>query len=292
MGCPAAQPVDTPERSCVAEPKPVAQQGAAARGRRIVQDFQRLPHAARIAPTLSQQGVRTQSGFGRRSGIARQAHSGLPARVQAVDHSPGLLPPGAASRRGRGDDGDRPVRGAGIRTTDGRLHEADIVVLATGFNAHDYVRPATVRTHDGQTLDDMWSAGPRAHKSVAVQGMPNLFMLLGPHSPIGNFSLVQVAEAQAAYVLRWITGGLRGVRHPTTHRRCRRRLRGTHSAWVARHGVDDRLQQLVPGTRRVTGAVALSPAGLSSAAQCARRPQLHHGARQASRQLSGGIPHR
>jgi cation diffusion facilitator CzcD-associated flavoprotein CzcO len=93
----------------------------------------------------------------------------------------------------------------GIRTTDGRLHEADIAVLATGFNAHDYVRPATVRTHDGQTLDDVWSAGPRAYKSVAVQGMPNLFMLLGPHSPIGNLSLVQVAEAQAAYVQRWIT---------------------------------------------------------------------------------------
>jgi cation diffusion facilitator CzcD-associated flavoprotein CzcO len=93
----------------------------------------------------------------------------------------------------------------GIRTADGRLHEADIVVMATGFNAHDYVRPATVRTHDGDTLNDVWSAGPRAYKSVAIQGMPNLFILLGPHSPIGNFSLVQVAEAQAAYVLRWIS---------------------------------------------------------------------------------------
>ncbi len=93
----------------------------------------------------------------------------------------------------------------GIRTVDGHLHDADIVVMATGFNAHDYVRPATVRTHDGHTLDDVWSAGPRAYKSVAVQGMPNLFMLLGPHSPIGNFSLVQVAEAQAAYVINWIT---------------------------------------------------------------------------------------
>ncbi|HME79701.1 MAG TPA: NAD(P)/FAD-dependent oxidoreductase [Mycobacterium sp.] len=93
----------------------------------------------------------------------------------------------------------------GIRTVDGRLHAADIVVMATGFNAHDYVRPATVRTHDGHTLSNAWSAGPRAYKSVAIQGMPNLFMLLGPHSPIGNFSLVQVAETQAAYVLKWIT---------------------------------------------------------------------------------------
>jgi cation diffusion facilitator CzcD-associated flavoprotein CzcO len=93
----------------------------------------------------------------------------------------------------------------GIRTVDGRLHEADIIVMATGFNAHDYVRPATVRTHDGHTLNEVWSAGPRALKCVAVQGMPNLFMLLGPHSPIGNLSLVQVAEAQATYVLNWIT---------------------------------------------------------------------------------------
>jgi cation diffusion facilitator CzcD-associated flavoprotein CzcO len=92
----------------------------------------------------------------------------------------------------------------GIRTADGRLHEADIVVLATGFNAHDYVRPATVSTHDGHTLNAAWSQGPRAYKSVAIADMPNLFMLLGPHSPIGNFSLVQVAEAQSVYVLNWI----------------------------------------------------------------------------------------
>ncbi len=92
----------------------------------------------------------------------------------------------------------------GIRTADGRLHEADIVVLATGFDAHAYVRPATVRTHDGYTLDDAWSPSPCAYKSVTIQDMPNLFMLMGPHSPIGNFPLVQVAEAQSTYALNWI----------------------------------------------------------------------------------------
>jgi cation diffusion facilitator CzcD-associated flavoprotein CzcO len=93
----------------------------------------------------------------------------------------------------------------GVRTVDGRLLAADIIALATGFDAHAYVRPATVRTHDGHTLDAAWAQGPRAFKSVAVEAMPNLFMLLGPHSPIGNFSLVQISEAQAAYVVRWVT---------------------------------------------------------------------------------------
>jgi cation diffusion facilitator CzcD-associated flavoprotein CzcO len=98
---------------------------------------------------------------------------------------------------------DRFEKG-GIRTADGRLHEADIIVLATGFDAHAYVRPATIRTHDGHTLDDAWSPSPRAYKCVTVEHMPNLFMLMGPHSPIGNFPLVQVAEAQSTYVLNWI----------------------------------------------------------------------------------------
>lgn len=92
----------------------------------------------------------------------------------------------------------------GVRTEDGRLIGADVVVLATGFDAHAYVRPATVRTSAGHTLDGVWADGPRALKSVAIERMPNLFMLLGPHSPIGNFSLVQIAEAQAAYVTGWV----------------------------------------------------------------------------------------
>jgi cation diffusion facilitator CzcD-associated flavoprotein CzcO len=101
-------------------------------------------------------------------------------------------------------DGIARFERTGIRTVDGRLIEADVVVLATGFDAHAYVRPTTVRTRDGHDLDAAWSDGPRAFKSVAVESIPNLFMLLGPHSPIGNFSLVQIAEAQAAYVVRWI----------------------------------------------------------------------------------------
>ena len=37
-----------------------------------------------------------------------------------------------------------------------------------------------------------------------MPGFPNLFMLMGPHSPVGNFSLVAIAETQAEHVMHWI----------------------------------------------------------------------------------------
>ncbi|WP_193561308.1 hypothetical protein [Mycolicibacterium hodleri] len=39
---------------------------------------------------------------------------------------------------------------------------------------------------------------------MAVPGFPNMFMMMGPHSPIGSQSLIPVAEDQAEYALWWI----------------------------------------------------------------------------------------
>lgn len=91
-----------------------------------------------------------------------------------------------------------------IVTRDGVRHAADVLVLATGFDPHAYMRPMGITGEDGVTLDEAWAQGPRAYRTVAMPGFPNLFMLMGPHSPVGNQSLVAVAEAQAHYALGWI----------------------------------------------------------------------------------------
>ena len=96
------------------------------------------------------------------------------------------------------------VEPEGIVTSDGKLHPLDVLVLATGFDAHAYLRPIALTGPGGITLDDAWRNGPRAYRTVAVPGFPNFFMLMGPHSPIGNQSLVIVAETQADYVLQLI----------------------------------------------------------------------------------------
>jgi cation diffusion facilitator CzcD-associated flavoprotein CzcO len=92
----------------------------------------------------------------------------------------------------------------GILTTDGRLHEVDVIALATGFDAHAFMRPMNLVGERGVTLAQAWRDGPRAHLTVSLPGFPNFFMLLGPHSPVGNYSLTAIAETQAGYILDWI----------------------------------------------------------------------------------------
>ena len=94
------------------------------------------------------------------------------------------------------------VEARGVRTRDGRLHELDVLVLATGFRADRFMRPMEVIGRGGRRLGDVWAKRPTAYLSISIPGFPNLFMLNGPNGPVGNFSLIEVAELQMAYVLQ------------------------------------------------------------------------------------------
>ncbi|MCW2855579.1 MAG: monooxygenase [Marmoricola sp.] len=96
------------------------------------------------------------------------------------------------------------IEPAGVVTTDGTLHPVDVLVLATGFDAHAYLRPINLIGPGGLTLDEVWADGPRAYQTVAVPGFPNFFMFMGPNSPVGNYALTAIAETQAGYALTWI----------------------------------------------------------------------------------------
>jgi cation diffusion facilitator CzcD-associated flavoprotein CzcO len=102
------------------------------------------------------------------------------------------------------------IEPTGVRTTDGVLHPCEVLVLATGFDSHAYLRPIAMTGPGGSTLEDTWANGPRAYQTVAVPGFPNFFMFMGPNSPVGNYSLVAIAEAQAGYMLDWIGRWQRG----------------------------------------------------------------------------------
>jgi cation diffusion facilitator CzcD-associated flavoprotein CzcO len=96
------------------------------------------------------------------------------------------------------------IEPAGVRTKDGQLHELDVLVLATGFQADRFIRPTRVIGRDGADLDATWANGPVAYLSMTVPGFPNFFLLNGPNSPVGNFSLIEVAEHQIRYILQLI----------------------------------------------------------------------------------------
>jgi cation diffusion facilitator CzcD-associated flavoprotein CzcO len=57
---------------------------------------------------------------------------------------------------------------------------------------------------DGVALDDVWAAGPFAYMALSVPDFPNFFMLNGPNGPVGNFSLIEVAEMQFEYIMQLV----------------------------------------------------------------------------------------
>jgi len=94
------------------------------------------------------------------------------------------------------------IEPAGVRTKDGVLHELDVLVLATGFRADRFIRPTIVRGRNGADLDKVWEDHPVAYLSIGVPDFPNFFMLNGPNGPVGNFSLIHIAEQQLHYILQ------------------------------------------------------------------------------------------
>lgn len=92
------------------------------------------------------------------------------------------------------------IEADGIRMVDGRFHPLDVIVLATGFKADRFIRPTTVTGENGLSLDTVWEKRPTAHYAITIPGFPNFFMLNGPTGPVGNFSLIDIAEHQWGYI--------------------------------------------------------------------------------------------
>lgn len=91
------------------------------------------------------------------------------------------------------------VTPAGVRTADGVVHELDVLVLATGFDAVDgNYRAMDLRGRGGRHIDDHWTDGPSSYLGVSKAGFPNMFMILGPNGPFTN--LPPSIEAQVEWI--------------------------------------------------------------------------------------------
>jgi cation diffusion facilitator CzcD-associated flavoprotein CzcO len=91
----------------------------------------------------------------------------------------------------------------GIKTSD-REYQFDIIIYATGFDAitgsFDRI---DLRGVDGVRLKDRWKSGPETFLGVMVDGFPNMTMLMGPHTALGNI------PRSIEYNVDWVTGLLR-----------------------------------------------------------------------------------
>lgn len=75
------------------------------------------------------------------------------------------------------------VDATGVVTADGRHHAPDVLVLATGFQAHAFLRRMTLTGQRGITLDDLWRESYITYRTVALPYMLNFFMINGPYTP-------------------------------------------------------------------------------------------------------------
>lgn len=70
----------------------------------------------------------------------------------------------------------------GIQTSDG-LHELDVIIYATGFDAvKGSWNRIDIRGKGGVALKDEWSKGVTTYMGMQCPGFPNFFMLVGPQS--------------------------------------------------------------------------------------------------------------
>lgn len=72
------------------------------------------------------------------------------------------------------------ITSAGILTTDGVEHGADVIVYGTGFAVSDPMPDKTLIGSDGLTMPQTWENGMEPYLGIAVHGFPNCFFITGP----------------------------------------------------------------------------------------------------------------
>lgn len=71
----------------------------------------------------------------------------------------------------------------GVEVDSGEVIELDVLVLATGYRANDFLWPMEITGVDGVSLSKVWERdGARAFLGIMVPGFPNLFCLYGPNT--------------------------------------------------------------------------------------------------------------
>jgi len=88
----------------------------------------------------------------------------------------------------------------GVRTADGTIRHADVIVYGTGFKTLDFLAPMEVTGLRGHRLEEAWHDGAEAYLGISVAGFPNFFMLYGPNTNLGGNSILYMLEGQIGYV--------------------------------------------------------------------------------------------
>ncbi|MFW2852846.1 flavin-containing monooxygenase [Sphingomonas sp. TX0543] len=98
------------------------------------------------------------------------------------------------------------VRDGKLIAGTGEEVEADVIILATGFQASNVLGSYDVIGREGRVLREFWEGdNASAYLGTLVPGFPNFFILLGPNVGSGHGgSMIRNIESQAHYAMRII----------------------------------------------------------------------------------------
>jgi cyclohexanone monooxygenase len=86
-------------------------------------------------------------------------------------------------------------------TTQGAIHQLDVMVLATGYDAlTGALSEIDIRGCNGVSLRDLWAAGPRTYLGLMSNGFPNLFIITGPGSPSVLVNMIVGIEQHVEWI--------------------------------------------------------------------------------------------
>ncbi len=129
------------------------------------------------------------------------------------------------------DNAIAQIRPEGIALADGTLHEFDVIILATGFDAGTgALTRIDIRGRDNRSLAEEWGQDIRTTMGLAKHGYPNLLTTAVPLAPSAALCNMTTCLQQQT---EWISGAIRDLKadgkstiEPTAD---------GEDAWVAHH---------------------------------------------------------
>lgn len=96
----------------------------------------------------------------------------------------------------------------GIKTTDGKEYEVDVIALATGFDVvTGGLTQMGLKSVNGTYLEDEWKDGVNTFLGVTIGGYPNLFHVYAAHAP----TLLCNGPSCVAVQGRWIRDAIKKI---------------------------------------------------------------------------------
>ena len=98
----------------------------------------------------------------------------------------------------------------GVQLEDGTVHELDVIVLATGFDAGTgALTRMDIRGREGRSLTEDWGRDIRTMMGLGVHGYPNLFTTAVPLAPSAALCNMTTCLQQQT---EWVTEAIRHLR--------------------------------------------------------------------------------